>query len=267
MKSVSGLVAVAALSLLAGCAGQGNQQWLEEARRDYHAVSEDAEVLRTAPKDVVRAGESLARAERLSSYLGNGDDVRHYAYLSRRYSAIAREHQGLERNQQRLAQLALERDRLSQLLREAQLISVQQQNAWLEEQMVSLATSETERGLVMTLGDVLFEPGNATLNRSANRTLLKLGQFLQLNPKRALRIEGYTDSVGVAAENLELSRLRAQAVADMLVDLGVDARRLEVVGHGEAFPVADNASGLGRSQNRRVEIVISDQHGTLGAAR
>src|SRR5690606_20923388 len=206
-------------------------------------------------------------AERLSSYLGNGADVVHYAYLSQRYSAIAREHQQLEQNQQRAAKLALERDRLRQLQREARLISVQQQSAWLEEQMVSLATSETDRGLVMTLGDVLFEAGHSGLNRSANRTVLKLAQFLQLNPKRRLRIEGYTDSRGPAEENLELSRLRAQAVADMLEDLGVDAPRLQVVGHGEAFPVADNASGMGRSQNRRVEIVISDQQGTLGAGR
>src|SRR5690606_6952923 len=148
--------------LLGGCtghigAGQIGQQSLEEARSEYQKVSEDADVLRSAPKDVIRAGESLARAERLSSYLGNGEDVRHYAYLSQRYSAIARENQQLDKNQQRAGKLAQERDRLRQLLREAQLISVQQQNAWLEEQMVSLATSETERGLVMTLGDVLFE--------------------------------------------------------------------------------------------------------------
>lgn len=267
MKPISWAVTGLALVLLAGCAGRSDEQSLDEARRDYQKVSEDADVLRSAPKDVVRAGESLARAERLGSYLGNGDDVRHYAYLSQRYSAIAGEHQQLEQNRQRAAKLAQERDRLRLLVREAQLISVQQQNAWLEEQMVSLATSETERGLVMTLGDVLFDPGHAGLNRSANRTLLRLGQFLQLNPKRRLRIEGYTDSVGVAAENLELSRQRAQAVADMLEDLGVDPQRLQVVGHGEAHPVADNASNKGRSQNRRVEIVISDSNGVLGAAR
>ena len=155
MKPAVGVVMLT-LVLLGGCAGQTEHQSLEEARRDYQAVSGNADVLRSAPKDVIRAGESLARAERLSSYLGNGEDVRHYAYLSQRYSAIARENQLLDQNQQRAAGLAQERDRLRQLLREAQLISVQQQNAWLEEQMVSLATSETERGLVMTLGDVLF---------------------------------------------------------------------------------------------------------------
>lgn len=267
MKRSYSVLAGAVMVLLGGCAGHTEQQSLEQARSEYQKVSEDAEVLRSAPKDVVRAGESLARAERLASYLGNDDDVAHYAYLSQRYSAIARENQQLDRNQQRVASLAQERDRLRQLFREAQLISVQQQSAWLEEQMISLATSETERGLVMTLGDVLFEPGHAGLNRSANRTMLKLAQFLQVNPKRRLRIEGYTDSVGAASENLQLSRQRAQAVANVLADLGIDPQRLQVVGHGEAYPVADNASSRGRSQNRRVEIVISDQHGALGAAR
>jgi outer membrane protein OmpA-like peptidoglycan-associated protein len=267
MTHASWLLAAVAVVLLSGCAGRSDEQVLAEARADYQRVSEDAEVLRSAPKDVVRAGESLGRAERLAGYLGNGDDVRHYAYLSQRYSSIAREHQLLDQNQQRAAQLAQERDRLRLLVRESQLISVQQQNSWLEEQMVNLATSETERGLVMTLGDVLFEPGEAGLNRSANRTLLKLGHFLQLNPKRRLRIEGYTDSLGKAAENLELSRQRAQAVADMLEDIGIDPQRLQVVGHGEAYPLTDNASNKGRAQNRRVEIVISDPDGELGAER
>lgn len=151
--------------------------------------------------------------------------------------------------------------------REAKLLSVQQQGAWLEEQMVSLATMETERGLVMTLGDMLFAPGRSELNRSANRTVLKLVQFLQLNPRRRVRIEGYTDNLGSAEENLELSRLRAQAVADVLIDLGVDPKRVEVVGHGESFPLAENASSRGRTQNRRVEIVISDERGQLGVQR
>jgi hypothetical protein len=72
----------------------------------------------------------------------------------------------------------------------------------------------------MTLGDVLFDTGEADLKNSANRTVLKIVQFLQLNPKRVVRIEGYTDSTGGEQENLKLSRDRAQSVADVLVDLG-----------------------------------------------
>ena len=181
-------------------------------------------MLRSAPRDVIRAGESLARAERLSSYIGTGSDVRHYAYLSQRYSEIAREHAKLALNQERQAKLDLERQRLQLALREAKLASVQQQGKWVESQIAALASEQTDRGLVMTLGDVLFDTGSADLKNSASRTVLKLVQFLQLNPRRVVRIEGYTDSTGAGEENLKLSRDRAQSVADMLVDLGIDEK-------------------------------------------
>jgi outer membrane protein OmpA-like peptidoglycan-associated protein len=203
----------------------------------------------------------------LSSYWGSGDDVSHYAYLSQRYSAIAGQNSALSLNQDRATKLELERQRLQLDLREAKLLSVQEQSNWLEEQMVSLATSETGRGLVMTLGDVLFDAGQANLNASANRAVLKLVQFLQLNPRRVVRIEGYSDSRGDKLENLELSRARAQTVADVLIDLGIDAARIEVQSHGESFPLAENASAGGRAQNRRVEVVFSDEQGRLGLAR
>lgn len=257
------------LLALGGCAGsqQNSREALEAARDQFQTVKEDPGVLRSAPKDVIRAGESLARADRLSSYWGSSEDVAHYAYLSQRYSEIAAEKSTLALNQDRVAKLELERQRLQLALREAKLLSVQEQSNWLEEQMASLATTETERGLVVTLGDVLFDAGHADLKASANRTVLKLVQFLQLNPRRVVRIEGYSDSSGDKQENLELSRARAQTVADVLIDLGIDATRIEVQGYGESFPVAENASAKGRAQNRRVEIVFSDEQGRLGASR
>ncbi|MCY1268117.1 type VI secretion system peptidoglycan-associated domain protein [compost metagenome] len=271
MKSAPMMLRLAALLAplaLAGCAAsQQSEQALEQARSQFQSVKEDSNVLRSAPKDVIRAGESLGRAERLSSYWGSGGDVLQYAYLSQRYSEIAREHSNLALNQERLAKLQMERERLQLAMREARLLSVQQQSRWLEEQMVSLATNETERGLVLTLGDVLFDSGEAYLKPAANRTVLKLVQFLQLNPRRVIRIEGYTDSAGNAQENLQLSRDRAQAVADALIDLGIESRRIQVQGYGEGYPVADNASSLGRAQNRRVEIVFSDDKGQLGSMR
>ncbi len=264
----SGALALMSLTM-AGCAGLGDEHTaeLDAARASFQAVKEDPQVLRSAPKDVIRAGESLGRAERLAGYWGSADDVAHYAYLSQRYSDIAREHAKLALDQERAARLELDRQRLQLALREAKLVSVQEQNAWLEEQIVNLATAQTDRGLVMTLGDVLFDAGEARLKTSANRTVLKLVQFLQLNPRRTVRIEGYSDSSGKREENLALSRARAQTVADALIDLGVDARRIEVQGFGESFPVAENASAKGRAQNRRVEILFSDEQGRLGATR
>ncbi|MCX2900843.1 OmpA family protein [Pseudomonas mandelii] len=265
-RTFGGLILVGCASLY-GCAGQHSETALQEASVDFQKVKEDSNVLRIAPKDVIRAGESLARADRLSSYWGSGSDVLHYAYLSRRYSEIAREHTKQVLNEERAAKLELERQRLQLALRESKLLSVQQQGKWLEEQIVALATTQTDRGLVMTLGDVLFDTGEAELKSSANRVVLKIVQFLQLNPKRVVRIEGYTDSTGGKQENLKLSRDRAQSVADVLMDLGIDDKRIKVEGYGDEYPVDVNASERGRAQNRRVEIVFSDEKGQLGAAR
>ena len=267
MKLKNGVLGGLLLASLYGCAGQHSDVALQQAYNDFQKVKEDSNVLRIAPKDVIRAGESLARADRLSSYWGSGADVQHYAYLSQRYSEIARQHSEKVLNEERAAKLELERQRLQLALREAKLLSVQQQGKWLEEQIISLATTQTDRGLVMTLGDVLFDTGEAELKSSANRTVLKIVQFLQLNPKRVVRIEGYTDSTGGKQENRKLSRDRAQAVADMLMDLGVDDKRIHVEGYGDEYPVEANASERGRAQNRRVEIVFSDEKGRLGAAR
>ncbi|AUY32943.1 DUF4398 domain-containing protein [Pseudomonas soli] len=263
---------MAALALLAlvglqGCASQRSESALDDASAAFQKVKDNSDVLRSAPRDVIRAGESLGRAERLAGYVGTGSDVRHYAYLSQRYSEIASEHAKLALNQERLTKLDLERQRLQLALREAKLASVQQQGKFVEAQIVALASEQTDRGLVMTLGDVLFDTGQADLKNSASRTVLKLVQFLQLNPRRVVRIEGYTDSTGAAEENLKLSRDRAQSVADMLVDLGVDEKRIQVEGYGDQYPVEANASERGRAQNRRVEIVFSDDKGKLAPAR
>ncbi|MFV3405966.1 MULTISPECIES: OmpA family protein [Pseudomonas] len=263
---------MAALTLLAvvglqGCASQRSESALEDATLAFQKVKDDSDVLRSAPRDVIRAGESLGRAERLAGYIGTGSDVRHYAYLSQRYSEIAAEHAKLAANQDRLAKLDLERQRLQLALREAKLVSVQQQGKFIESQIAALASEQSDRGLVMTLGDVLFDTGQADLKNSASRTVLKLVQFLQLNPRRIVRIEGYTDSTGTPEDNLRLSRDRAQSVADMLVDLGVKEQRIEVLGYGDQYPVEANASERGRAQNRRVEIVFSDDKGKLSPAR
>ncbi|AVF56154.1 DUF4398 and OmpA-like domain-containing protein [Pseudomonas fulva] len=265
--SITALTVLALAAGLTGCASQRSTAALDQAAASFQKVKDDSDVLRSAPRDVIRAGESLSRAERLSSYMGTGADVRHYAYLSQRYSEIASEHAKLALNQERQAKLDLERQRLQLALREAKLASVQQQGKWVESQIVALASEQPDRGLVMTLGDVLFDTGSADLKNSASRTVLKLVQFLQLNPRRIVRIEGYTDSTGTPEENLKLSRDRAQAVADMLADLGIDEKRMQVEGYGDQYPVEVNASERGRAQNRRVEIVFSDDKGKLAPAR
>jgi len=261
------VVGLLALGLLQGCTSPELKQALEEANLAYRTVSENPQVVGDAPKDVRRAEESLERAQRFASYMGNTEDALHYAYLSQRYSQVASQHGEQLQNQRRATRLEMEHERLRQTLQQARLLDMRQQGQWLEDQMAGLAAAETGRGLVMTLGDVLFKPSSAELGAAANHRLLKLAHFLQLNPERRVRIEGYTDNRGNAAENLALSRSRAQVVANFLEELGVEAGRMEVVGYGEAFRISENASARGRAQNRRVEIVFSDATGRLGSPR
>ncbi len=256
-----------AFGALQGCTTHESQQQLDEAATAFQRISEVPQILQDAPKDVMRAGESLDRAKRFAGYWGSAEDVIHYAYLSKRYSEIASQHSEQLQNQRRATQLKMERERLREAVQEARILDMQHQGSWLEDQMVSLAAAETDRGLVMTLGDVLFRPSSAELGSAANRTLLKVVHFLQLNPKRRVRIEGYTDNRGDEAENLALSKARAQTVGEFMQSLGVDAGRIEVVGYGEQYRVAENASARGRAQNRRVEILFSDEQGSLSSPR
>lgn len=253
--------------LLVGCSTPETERELGEASAALQRIEADSAVQRSAPKDLQRAIETLQRAERFNEYWGGATDARHYAYLSRRYSEIAAQQGELSQHQEQVARLEMERDRARRMLQDARLMTAEQQGRWLEDQMMSLAASETDRGLVMTLGDVLFHAGSANLSSSANRTLLKLVHFLQLNPQRKVRIEGYSDSRGDTQANLALSRARAQTVADLLVNLGIGAERVEVRGYGERFAVTENASARGRAQNRRVEILFSDADGNLGTDR
>lgn len=261
------LALLAVVTTLHGCAAPDTANDLAQAQAAYESVSVDPKVLRDAPRDVVRAGESLERANRFAGYLGSSEDASHYAYLSQRYGEIARQNSELIQNQQAATQLAIEQARLSRTLQDAKQFNLQHQGRGSEDELIGLAADETDRGLVMTLGDVLFKEASAELSASANRTLLKLARFLQLNASRKVRIEGYTDSRGPAAENLELSRLRAQSVANFLQELGINPIRMEVIGYGEQHPISENASARGRAQNRRVEVLFSDENGQLSELR
>ncbi|MDX1531810.1 MAG: OmpA family protein [Rhodothermales bacterium] len=133
----------------------------------------------------------------------------------------------------------------------------------LAQQVNELEAELTRRGLVLTLGDVLFDTGQATLKPGADRTVNALVTFLNENPERSVLIEGFTDEVGSEASNLDLSQRRADAVRAALVERGIAGTRIRTRGYGEAYPVASNATAAGRQQNRRVEIVISDPQGEI----
>ncbi|HSO18613.1 MAG TPA: OmpA family protein, partial [Desulfosarcina sp.] len=129
----------------------------------------------------------------------------------------------------------------------------------LEREMADLKALKTERGIVLTLGDVLFESGRATLMPGAMRTIDKLSDFLKKNPKRNIVIEGHTDDVGGDEYNLNLSQRRADSLRDALLARGIGGARILTHGYGENYPVASNSTAAGRQQNRRVEIIILDE--------
>jgi len=131
--------------------------------------------------------------------------------------------------------------------------------AELQRQIDLLEAEATERGLVLTLGDVLFASGSADIQGGTNQNLEKLVDFLKQYPDRQVLIEGHTDNVGSAAFNQTLSRQRAESVRQYLVSHGVDNRRLRVSGFGFERPVASNNTAMGRQQNRRVEVVIENK--------
>ena len=128
----------------------------------------------------------------------------------------------------------------------------------LQKQIDGLQARVTDRGLVLTLGDVLFASGEANLNSGGDGHLGRLAAFLNKYTDRTVLIVGYTDSVGGEDYNLGLSQRRADAVKFYLVHQGIDSSRLSSSGMGKSSPVADNSSATGRQQNRRVEVTIEN---------
>ena len=133
------------------------------------------------------------------------------------------------------------------------------QRKQLESELSELKARQTDRGVILTLGDILFETGKANLMSGAMRSIDILADFLKKYPKRNVLIEGFTDSTGSETYNLGLSQQRANAVRDALTAKGITTERITTKGYGEQFPIAGNNTQAGRQQNRRVEIVILDE--------
>ena len=133
----------------------------------------------------------------------------------------------------------------------------------LAAQLAELQAKPTERGMVLTLGDVLFDTDRATLKPGAMRTVDKLAEFLANNPGQKILVEGHTDSVGAEAYNRALSQRRAEAVQRALADRRIASDRVETRGLGMDYPVASNGSAEGRQRNRRVEVIFSDESGVI----
>lgn len=285
--------ALLAAGLLGACASHPPLPALEQARSTVERTGSNPAVGQYAQIELKDARDTLARADHVWANERDESEVNHLAYLAQQRAEIANntaqarqmdaqiQQSGSEADRLRLQARTREADQATQRadVAQQQAMSAEQRAAQqqaaarsaqervgvLEAQLRELEAQQTERGLLVTLGDVLFAFDKAELSAQAAPRLDKLAGFLTQFPERQMLIEGYTDSVGNEAYNLSLSERRAQAVRDALVERGVGSARITARGYGKAHPVADNSTPDGRAMNRRVEIVIADEKGVLRA--
>jgi len=119
-------------------------------------------------------------------------------------------------------------------------------------------TRESARGLIVSLPDILFDVGEATLRPEASMALAKMAGILLIMSDLNVRVEGHTDSTGSPSFNLRLSERRAESVFDLLASQGIASSRIKTVGYGIERPVADNSTAEGRRKNRRVELIVAE---------
>jgi len=207
-------------------------------------------------RGVAEAKTTAAETERqkvlLQAREQEASTARAQAEMARAEAEAARSQADAARSQAEIA-----REQAEQRAREA-VLDEHRKATELEEQLRKLQAKQTERGMVLTLGDVLFDTGKAELKPGAAPTLDRLSGFLAEASDRSVTIEGHTDSMGADSTNQALSESRADAVKTALVAKGIAAERIVAVGKGEAAPVASNDTAAGRQQNRRVEIIISN---------
>lgn len=269
---------------------------LEQARSRLGAAQSDPLVVLHAGEELERAGTAVRVAGQAQLDGRPSDEIDHLAYLGERRVTIARETADSRAAQAVVAGASAERERLLVARREqeAQVLRRQlasselqgrQQSAelaragrdagegraelaradaradLLEQELQAMNARRTERGIVVTLGDMLFDSGQSRLQAAGTNSLVKLAEFMREHPRRRASIEGYTDDVGSAADNDTLSEQRARSVKTALVDMGVASDRLTTYGHGARNPAARNDTADGRQANRRVEIVFAPADG------
>jgi outer membrane protein OmpA-like peptidoglycan-associated protein len=272
-------VAVAVAAILSACsAAPPRNEALETARTMVPAVEQSPRA-GVAAADIANARTSLEAANRLAAAKAKRPDVDFEAQNAVLSAQIANEKILTAQANDEIAAGAAERQKvlLQARERDSQRSAQQATDARsaadaaqvradsLETQLADLKMQKTERGLVLTLGDVLFDTGQSTLKSGAYGTLDRLATALRENVGRKVLIEGHTDNVGSDESNQELSQRRAQAVQMALTQRGVPRDQITAIGKGESSPVASNDDASGRQSNRRVELIISDNRPRIAA--
>jgi len=264
------IAATVASVLLAACAAAPlKPDGAAEVRNRLTQLQSDPNLGSRAPLAMKEADAAVSTAELPQA---DKDLAAHRVYLADRKVETARAQAETRFAEDQRAALSAQRERarLDARTQEADAAkgqaatarmaaaSSEQEAAELQRQIDALQAKVTDRGLVLTLGDVLFETGRADLKAGAAGNLSKLVAFLTKYPERVVAIEGYTDSVGSDDYNQALSQRRAESVRSYLVRAGIEPGRLSASGMGKNDPVADNDSAIGRQQNRRVAVIIND---------
>jgi outer membrane protein OmpA-like peptidoglycan-associated protein len=246
---------------------------LESARAVVQTAEADPNVSKYAALDLQAAQKDLEVAEAAAAHRDDAA-IAQPAYLAAQTARLAQLRASAKADDARVAAGQAERDQIQLAARAREVDNAKaardqeaQKSARLQSEIDALKAKPTDRGLVLTLGDVLFDTGKAELNSGASRKLDQLAQFLTEHADRKLQIDGFTDSVGTDSYNLDLSQRRADAVRSALLVRGIDASRIATQGYGKEFPVASNADSGGRQLNRRVEVIIGGENGAPIAVR
>ncbi|WP_339467667.1 OmpA family protein [Pseudomonas sp. EL_65y_Pfl1_R83] len=257
MRATLVIPVLSALGLaLAGCATPPENPQLLQARSQFSSLQQKPESSTLAAVETRIASNALDRANQLSLHSRTDPQIDQLAYLATQKIALAEQTIVGRKTDAQLDNIAVDRTQVQLDVRTAQLKALQ-----------AMKAQPTERGQVVTFGDVLFDTGKAELKPGSQRDFQALANFLLQNPERQVRVEGFTDSTGGDAYNQSLSERRAQAVARGLQRLGVGAERIAVMGYGKQYPVADNLSAPSRQLNRRVEVIVSNDASAVSARR
>ncbi|MFO1469331.1 MAG: OmpA family protein [Steroidobacteraceae bacterium] len=250
--------------VLAACASLPKESaQLDEARSAVRSAESDPNVTQYAALDLTKAREDLQMAE-TAAKAHDDEGMEQHAYLASRDARIAQLHGQAKADDAHVANGEAERNRIQLEARsreaseaKAQAAAANQEAQQAQQELQQLKATQTQRGLLMTLGDVLFDTGKSQLKPGGARKLDPLAEFLESHSNRRVQIDGFTDSVGSDSLNEALSQRRADAVKSELVGRGIDEGRIGTRGYGKAFPVASNGTTAGRQLNRRVEVVIA----------
>ena len=260
MNRIVYIVLTAGIATMLGACASTPKQPIEEleAARTLVPQVEASPRAGAAAENVSAARQSLDRANKLMTTGGKVDDIRFESQVASRQAQIANEKILNAQAKDEITHGEAERQAAVLEARNREADLARQRAASLEEELKDLKAKRTDRGVVLTLGDVLFDTGKATLKPGAYQTIDRLAEMLKEVPGRKVQIEGHTDNTGSDETNQLLSQRRADAVAAALMQRGVSSDQISATGKGEGYPVASNNSATGRQQNRRVEMIFTD---------